>query len=40
MRYSVENGEQIRGEIALYEQAMTSTGRLLVDLAKLGLGHM
>jgi hypothetical protein len=37
VRYSSEGGEQLRAEVALYERAMTSTGRLLVDLAKLGL---
>jgi hypothetical protein len=37
VRYSTKAGEQLRAEVAVYERAMTSTGRLLVDLAKLNL---
>ena len=38
IRYSTdEGGEQLRAEVTIYERAMTATGRLLVDLARLGL---
>lgn len=37
VRYSTEGGEQLRAEVSLYERAMASAGRLLVDLAKLNL---
>lgn len=36
IRYSTES-EQLRAEVAVYERAIASTGRLLVDLARLGL---
>lgn len=37
MRYDSKAGEQLRAEVGAYERAMASTGRLLVDLARLGL---
>jgi len=38
IRYSTdEGGEQLRAEVTIYERALTATGRLLVDLARLGL---
>ncbi len=37
LRYSTATAEQVRGEIQLYERAMAATGKLLVDLARLGL---
>ena len=37
IRYSAETAEQIRGEVQLYERAMTATGKVLVDLARLNL---
>lgn len=36
MRYRTES-EQLRAEVAVYERAIASTGRLLVDLARLNL---
>lgn len=38
LRYETEGGgEQIRGEIQVLERAMDRAGRLLVDIAKLGI---
>lgn len=38
IRYSTDaGGEQLRAEIGVYERAMASAGRLLTDLARLGL---
>jgi hypothetical protein len=37
IRYAGDSGEQLRAEVGAYERAMTATGRLLVDLARLGL---
>jgi hypothetical protein len=39
IRYSSEAGEQLRAEIGIYERAMVAAGRLLTDLAKLGLNE-
>lgn len=36
MRYRTES-EQLRAEVAVYERAIASTGKLLVDLARLNL---
>lgn len=32
-----KSGEQMRGEVELYERILTATGRLLVDIARLNL---
>ena len=37
VRYSTKAGEQLRAEVGAYERAMAAAGRLLVDLARLGL---
>lgn len=37
IRYSTDNGEQLRAEIAVMERAMDRLGRLLVDIAKLNI---
>jgi P27 family predicted phage terminase small subunit len=37
LRYSTEGGEQLRAEIAVMERAMDRLGKLLVDIAKLGI---
>jgi hypothetical protein len=37
IRYSTEGGEQLRAEIAVMERAMDRLGKLLVDIAKLGI---
>ena len=37
LRYESNTAEQVRGEIQLYERAMAATGKVLTDLAKLGL---
>jgi hypothetical protein len=37
LRYDGLSGEQLRAEVAVYERAMLTAARILVDLAKLGL---
>ena len=37
LRYESKTAEQVRGEIQIYQQAMAAAGKILVDLARLGL---
>jgi hypothetical protein len=37
VRYGAEGGEQIRGEVILYERALDRCTRILVDIARLGI---
>ena len=37
IRYRLATGEQLRAEVVVYERAMDRLGRLLVDIARLGV---